>query len=649
MSRSAPRTVPHLRNRYLLLSDAVLFTVSLGLAFTLRYEALEWPPGQGRTFLLLVAIFVPIKLALLYAVGLYRRLWSFAGVAELERIIVGGILVAVVTGMLGAWILPVAGLLNPRPALGVLAFDAFLTSAFLAAPRLLARILHRRAATGVYAGAKRVLIAGAGSSGEILVRQLRTNPQLGLLPIGFLDDDEKKQGLVMQDLPVFGAISQLRQIAREEQAREVIIAMPSAPGTVIRRVLDLAREAGLETRTMAGVTESLSGRAGASILRPVRIEDVLRREAVRTNLERVREFVQGATVLVTGAGGSIGSELCRQISSLGPARLLLLGHAENDIFEIHEELRERHPSIQLVPLIADVRDRKRIDRLLRGSPPTTIFHAAAHKHVPLMEENIADAITNNVLGTLNVAELAVELGTRHMVLVSTDKAVRPTNVMGATKRVAEQVVQELSTPHERHFIAVRFGNVLGSRGSVIPSFLAQIAAGGPVRVTHPEMRRFFMTIPESVQLVLQAAALGRGGEVFVLDMGEPVRILDLARDLIRLSGLEEGKDIQIHFSGVRPGEKLYEELFFGAEVAAPTEHPKILKARHAEIQEPVMPAVAALIEAARAGAPDEVLLAWLRKLVPDYDPAKSPHNITGRMQDKATPRLTEAPPVPPAT
>jgi FlaA1/EpsC-like NDP-sugar epimerase len=326
----------------------------------------------------------------------------------------------------------------------------------------------------------------------------------------------------------------------------------------------------------------------------------------------------GETVLVTGAGGSIGSELCRQLARLEPAQVLVMGHGENSIFDVMAELTERYPHLEAVPIIGDVRDRERMRLIFERYRPYAVFHAAAHKHVPLMEENVAEAITNNVLGTKNVAELSAEYGVEHLVLISTDKAVRPTNVMGATKRVAEQIVQEVAETTGRNFVAVRFGNVLGSRGSVVPTFLRQIQAGGPITVTHPEMRRYFMTIPESVQLVLQAGAIGKGGEVFVLDMGEPVKILDLATDLIRLSGLEVGSDVDIRFTGTRPGEKLYEELFFDSESALPTDHPKVLRAKNGALPIGLSTVVDLLVDGARHGWTDEQLRALLLRLVPEF-------------------------------
>jgi FlaA1/EpsC-like NDP-sugar epimerase len=400
--------------------------------------------------------------------------------------------------------------------------------------------------------------------------------------------------------------------------------MPRAPGALVREIVQAAMEAGIQARTVPGLFEILSGRVSVGALREVQIEDLLRREPIHTDLQQVRGLATGETVLVTGAGGSIGSELCRQLAKLDPARLVLLGHGENSIFDVLHELERLAPNLSIVPVIADVRNRERLEEVFARYRPYSVFHAAAHKHVPLMEANPGEAVTNNVLGTRNVAELAAAYGAEHFVLISTDKAVRPTNVMGASKRVAEQIVQTIAETEGKNFVAVRFGNVLGSRGSVVPTFLRQIRQGGPVTITHPEMRRYFMTIPEAVQLVLQAGALGKGGEVFVLDMGQPVKIVDLASDLIRLSGLEPGLDIEIKFTGTRPGEKLYEELFFNSENASPTSHPKVLRARNATLPAGISIIVDRLLAEARGCKSDDEIRALLRRLVPDYAPAVGP-------------------------
>ena len=470
--------------------------------------------------------------------------------------------------------------------------DVLITFAVIASTRFALRagaISARRAGKQHVASGplQHVLIAGAGEAGAMVLRELRQNPQTGLLTIGFVDDDPVKHGVLLNGVRVLGGRSAIPELVRKHHVDQVIIAMPSAPGKSIRELVELCEAAGVRARIVPGIYELLGGTVRLTELRDVQIDDLLRREPVQTDTARVEALLRGKRVLVTGAGGSIGSELCRQILRCCPASLTLLGHGENSIFDIHNELRAElsgpdspYPSgqrPQLTPVIADVRFPERLQAVFLEHRPDVVFHAAAHKHVPLMEDNIADAITNNVLGTLRVVEASAAAGVSHFVLISTDKAVNPTSIMGATKRVAELIVQRAARTTGRAYVAVRFGNVLGSRGSVVPFFQKQIAAGGPVTVTHPDVKRFFMTIPEAVQLVLQAATMGQGEEVFVLDMGEPVRIVDLARDLIRLSGLEPDHDIKIRFTGLRPGEKLYEELFASSEQYGRTEHEKILR------------------------------------------------------------------------
>jgi FlaA1/EpsC-like NDP-sugar epimerase len=465
------------------------------------------------------------------------------------------------------------------------------------------------------------LIVGAGDTAKMVAKELISNPDLGFEPIGFVDDDPTKQNHMLLELPIWGPLSSIKAIVEQHSVSELIIAMPSARGDVIRKVVRAGLDCGIPTLTVPSLPELISAKTnGGTSLREVEIQDLLRREPVETDLAAVAELATGETVLITGAGGSIGSELCRQIARLAPSRLVLLGHGENSIFDILHELKSDFADVSLIPIIADVRDKKRIAAVFRLYKPHAVFHAAAHKHVPLMEENVIEAITNNVFGTLNVVDAALEAACEHFVFISTDKAVRPTSVMGATKRIAELIVQRAASKHDRNFVSVRFGNVLGSRGSVVPTFLRQIRAGGPVTVTHPEMQRYFMTIPEAVQLVLQAGALGRGGEVFLLDMGEPIRIVDIATDLIRLSGLTVGTDIEIKFSGMRPGEKLYEEMFFSAENVLATDHPKVLRARNGILPQGIMRQIEALVSAAEAEHPDDELRQLLRTLVPDFHP-----------------------------
>jgi len=608
----------HLRNRHLLILDALLLGLSTLVAYVVRFEGLDWGGANLHTALVYLLFSLPLKLGVLLYVGLYRRLWRFAGVAELEHILVATAISASLSTLLGAAVLPGLTITPLRVPLSVLFIDACLSVGAVALPRLFIRLFGRRTQWRRLEAARRVLIVGAGAAGGVIVKELLSHPQLGLNPIGFVDDDRSKHGHRLCDLPVHGALAAIKDLVLRYDVEEVIIAMPRAPGAVVREVVRAAMEAGVKTRTVPGIFDIISGRVAVASLRQVEIQDLLRREPIQTDLEQVRVLATGETVMVTGAGGSIGSELCRQLARLEPAQVLVMGHGENSIFDVMAELAERFPNVTAVPIIGDVRDRERMRLIFERYRPYAVFHAAAHKHVPLMEENMAEAVTNNVLGTKNIAELSAEFGVEHLVLISTDKAVRPTNVMGATKRVAEQIVQEIAETHGRNFVAVRFGNVLGSRGSVVPTFLRQIEAGGPVTVTHPEMRRYFMTIPEAVQLVLQAGAIGKGGEVFVLDMGEPVKILDLATDLIRLSGLEVDTDIEIRFSGSRPGEKLYEELFFDSESALPTGHPKVLRAKNGVLPIGLSTVVDLLVDGARRGWSDDQLRNLLGRLVPDF-------------------------------
>jgi FlaA1/EpsC-like NDP-sugar epimerase len=562
-----------MRNRHYFLLDLIGLAVVPLAAMLIRFEGFGWDPGQASTVVWFSALSLVAGLAVLWRMGIYQYMWRYASVIELERILLAGTIMAGIDLILGLGVGPLRG--GPRMPFSVLILDALLTVGVLAFPRLAARMLYvRRPRRGTV---ERVLVVGAGAAGQLVAREAALADRLHLEIVAFVDDDPRKQGQLLNGIPVVGRVNEIPRLIRTLGVAEVVIAMPSARGAEIRRVVELAAEGGARTRTVPSFADLVSGRVEVSALRPVEIADLLRRAPIATDITKVSSLAKGRTVLVTGAGGSIGSELCRQIAALEPELLVLLDHSENLIFEISDELRRRFPSRAIQSVIADVRDEGRVRDTFERFRPFAVFHAAAHKHVPLMEENVIEAVTNNVLGTRRLVDAAVEFGTEHFVLISTDKAVRPTSVMGATKRLAEVIVRTAATLHERHFVVVRFGNVLGSRGSVVPTFMAQIERGGPVTVTHPEMRRYFMTIPEAVQLVLQAGALGKGGELFVLDMGEMVKIADLARDLIRLSGLEEGTDIEIRYTGMRPGEKLYEDLLFGDEDVRSTEHPKVIR------------------------------------------------------------------------
>jgi FlaA1/EpsC-like NDP-sugar epimerase len=611
-----------MRNRHLFLLDAAALVLSPTIAFAVRFETFEWLGQNLRMVLPYILIALPIRLAVLYNFGMYRRLWRHASIGELKQILVAGGVAALFAAWIGLWLMPVTHITASRVPFSVVFIDGFLATAAIALPRLLARTIRlsnpkrRRSDPG-----RPALIVGAGDTGKLVAKEMIANPRLGFEPIGFVDDDLTKQNHMLLELPIMGQISAIKQLVEQHGISELVIAMPSAHGDVVRRVVRAGLDCGIPTLTVPSLPELISAKTNGTSLREVEIQDLLRREPVETDLAAVAELATAETVLVTGAGGSIGSELCRQIARLAPARVILLGHGENSIFDVLHELRDDFHDVDFMPVIADVRDRKRMAAVVRAFRPRTIFHAAAHKHVPLMEENVIEAITNNIFGTLNVVDAALDVGCcEHFVLISTDKAVRPTSVMGATKRVAELIVQHAAVKHNRNFVSVRFGNVLGSRGSVVPTFLRQIRAGGPVTVTHPEMQRYFMTIPEAVQLVLQAGALGRGGEVFVLDMGEPIRIVDIASDLIRLSGLTVGNEIEIKFTGMRPGEKLYEEMFFSAENVLTTDHPKVLRARNGILPEGVMRRIQGLLASAEAEQPGEELKRMLQALVPDFHP-----------------------------
>ncbi|MCD4656367.1 MAG: polysaccharide biosynthesis protein [Planctomycetes bacterium] len=419
------------------------------------------------------------------------------------------------------------------------------------------------------------LLIGAGQAGIIVSKEIDHQPKLGIKVLGFIDDDEKKVGKTINDIKVLGTTSKLEKIINENKIKQAIITISAVSGDTIRNITNQCKKLGLSTKIMPGISDIVSGKVNLSRIRDVNIEDLLGRDPVRLEIDKIADIIEGRIVLISGAGGSIGSELCRQVVQYNPRTLILIDHSENSMFYIHGELTRNFPNVPLIPFIVNICDIQRIDQIFEEYKPNMVLHAAAHKHVPMMEWNPGEAIKNNVIGTKILANTADKYGTELFVMISTDKAVNPTSIMGASKRVAEIYIQAMSQASETRFVAVRFGNVLASAGSVIPTFNRQIKDGGPVTVTHPDMRRYFMTIPEASQLVLQAAAMGEGGEIFILDMGEPVKIVDLARDLIKLSGFEPEVDILIQFSGIRPGEKLFEELSVKGENAAKTRHPKV--------------------------------------------------------------------------
>ena len=552
-------------------ADLFLWTALTPVAFLFRFEH-HWMGYLSQVrFLLFAGLFV--KAFALWAFGVPRRSWRKVSILDLQNLFIAVLTVTGFYGMAALFFQPVLGVPRSIPFI-----EGMLAILVLGGARLAVRLVfENRQAVLVKSECRRTLIAGAGEAGTMIARELLRHPESGLLPVAFLDDDPGKRHERYMGLKVLGSINDLPKVAASVKADNVLIAIPSAPGDVVRRIVGLAKQASLEYRIIPGIYEILSGDVSVSQIREIDLEDLLRRDPVRLDTGAISGYLVGQTVLVTGAGGSIGSEIVRQVARFRPEKVLLLGRGENSLFNIQQELVTSHPELDFQVLVCDVRDADRLRYLFGLHLPDVVFHAAAHKHVPMMEENPDEAILNNVFGTKNLVDLALDYGATRFVNISTDKAVNPTSVMGASKRIAEKVVKNASSLCEDHqaFVSVRFGNVLGSRGSVVPIFREQIRRGGPVTVTHPDMTRYFMTIPEAAQLVLQAGGQARNGSVYVLDMGEPVRILDLAHDLIRLSGFEPGRDIPVTFTGLRRGEKLYEELLTAEEGVTATHHKKI--------------------------------------------------------------------------
>ena len=615
-----------MRNRYILLCDIPIVAIAAYAAFALRFD--WFFPRHRPEFLPFFIAAILIKPALFVALGMYSRLWRYASVKDLMAVLVAVTVSSVALSALVAFG-TISGYLAEFSR-AVLVIDWLLTLCGTGGVRMAVRMVgETRARQGASAPTvvKRVLIVGAGEAGAMVAREVQRNPQIGLEPVAFLDDDHTKTGKHVHGVPVIGRLEALANAVETYSIDEVIIAMPKVSGTVVRIVTEACRESGTPSRIVPGVFELLGGQLSVSRLRQVEISDLLRREPVTTQ-PGTGLYLAQRRVLVTGAGGSIGSELCRQIALSNPSVLVLIGHGENSIFDAQAHLRQHFPAVQVQALIADIRDTSRLAACFHKTKPEIVFHAAAHKHVPLMEENPEEAITNNVLGTINVVDACLAASVERLVLISTDKAVSPTSMMGASKRVAEMIVRERARKAGRAYSVVRFGNVLGSRGSVVPIFKRQIDLGGPITITHPDMKRFFMTIPEAVHLVLQAGGLSSGGELFVLNMGQPVKILQLAEDLVRLSGLSAA-EIPVVFTGLRPGEKLEERLWERNAMVRPTTHPEVL---HVVEQDPVEPAdlmtaLPDLTAAARAG--DRIRIeATLAQLIPTYVPASVHRHVS---------------------
>jgi FlaA1/EpsC-like NDP-sugar epimerase len=644
-----------LRHGYIAGVHLLLFAASLWLAYALRYE-FHLPPFfepisdvlrvdvAGETinvqefkgvpvsvwsaFPKILALVLVVKLLVFGYFRLYAGWWQYVSIQDLietfkaSHISTFVILAAVYLCRFLYMKLQVAGLGLAVPDV-VLIIDWAATIALVGGLRFLVRVIREGSRPVSPAGLTRVAIVGAGDAGEGILRELYRLPVEKFHVVAFIDDDPKKRGIRIHGVPVLGGVDELAEIADRQKVEEVIIALPHPKRDELRRIIEVCKGRKLMFRIVPGVAELIEGRTDVGRLREVDINDLLGREPVTLDTEKIGPFLTDKVVMVTGAGGSIGSELCRQVLPFHPLSLVLVEKAENNLFYVERELRQAHPQATLVPIIADVCDRTRVEQIFRTFRPSVVFHAAAHKHVPMMELNPGEAIKNNVFGTKNVADMACAHGADAFVMISTDKAVNPTSVMGCTKRVAEMVCQSISGGPQRcktKFVAVRFGNVLGSTGSVVPIFREQIARGGPVTVTHPEMRRYFMTIPEATQLVIQAGTMGKGGEIMLLDMGEPVKIVDLARNMITLSGFRPDEDIKIEFLGVRPGEKLFEELRTTGEDVLPTPHKKIFvwQSRYCRTED--INAALERLQAVANGASPEAVQKALQSVVPEYKP-----------------------------
>ncbi|MEG4090560.1 polysaccharide biosynthesis protein [Microcoleus sp. Pol12B4] len=647
--RKLSKLLVGLTTRHFLIIDAICFAIAPFLALEIRLDGRLNLAPYLQSLAVITVLCVAVKLIVFYAGGLYKRYWQYAGLEEMTQItmLIGISLAVEIILLLPLYQLnnsPIANLPRSLPLV-----DAMISFLLVAAIRFSIPALERWSQKRWKVQRRnRILIVGAGSAGTSLVQTMQTSPEVGLHPIAFIDDDRKKVGKQIRGLTVLGNRGRIPEVVRSLNIAKVIIAIPSAPGKEIREIVEICQSIGIPTSTLPGLNEIIKSGVSLGSLREVQIEDLLRREPIQTDVEKVLGLIGGKKVLITGAGGSIGSELCRQILKCAPAEIIIVGHGENSVFNIQQELTKSLSELKntsttqtdvtrLTAFMADIRFRDRLEYVFQTARPDIIFHAAAHKHVPMMELNPPEAITNNVRGTKNLLDLALKYNVEQFVMISTDKAVNPTSIMGASKRVAEMLVLQAAKKNKNPFVVVRFGNVLGSRGSVVPTFQRQIAEGGPITITHPDITRYFMTIPEAVQLVLQAAVIGSGGEVFMLEMGEPVRIVDLAKDLIQLSGYEVGKDIEIAFTGLRPGEKLFEELFIPGEKYNRTKHEKILSLGNASrlVKENIDQEVEALCQASDRNDAN-LIFSMLQQLVPEYVQGYSTTHLHANTAQKTT-------------
>ncbi|NLA27917.1 MAG: polysaccharide biosynthesis protein [Firmicutes bacterium] len=600
----------------LIIIDAALISAALYAALYLRFDGLI-ALNYMLAYKQMLPFFTVALLLSFFLFGIYNRLWQYASVGELFSIVFAVTAGSLVNFLILSTTIREGAFLIPR---SVLVLHWLLTIFLVGMSRMSWRLVR-----GLFfriprpEGGRKILIVGAGAAGATLVRELKQRQnQDRIYPVGFVDDSPGKQKMGMFGLPVLGNRENIPELVEEYGIDEIIIAIPSAPRGVIGDIVDICQATPASLKILPGIYELINGRVSVNQIREVRMEDILGREPVETDLDSIAGYLAGKSVLVTGAGGSIGSELCCQVAEFKPRELVALGHGENSIYEICQDLDIKFPQLNVIPVISDVKNALCMDAVFGRFHPEVVFHAAAHKHVPLMEQYPEEAVKNNILGTLNTLGAAHDHGAEVFILISTDKAVNPTSIMGATKRISEMAMQRVARRSKTRYAAVRFGNVLDSRGSVVPLFKKQIAAGGPVTVTHEEMSRYFMTIPEAVQLVIQAGAMVRGGEIFVLDMGEPVKILSLARRMIRLAGYRPEQDIPIVFTGVRAGEKLFEEILTSEEGVQATLHESIFVARPDNFNEIELKRLLQSISANGWSATREEVITLIRSLLPDF-------------------------------
>jgi FlaA1/EpsC-like NDP-sugar epimerase len=603
----------------IILLQVAIVAGSLWVAFALRFD-FHIPEVYLSRFYTVLPIVILVKLGIFWWMGLLRGWWRYVSMADLVVIAKANVVASLLVLLYAFLAFRGGGI--PRTVLVLDWIFCFMT---MGGVRFITRAFREHylpMPSRNRLPRKRVLVVGAGVAGQMIAREIRLNTDLNLEMVGFVDDDSHKRKQRFQGFLVLGKIRRVGRICQEKGVDEIIIAIPSASGIEMRRIVDFCRDTGVLCKTLPSMGQVIDGQVSIQQVKEVELEDLLGREPVKLDLSRIEAFLRGKRVLVTGAGGSIGSEICRQVARFQPKKIVLFENAETPLFQIERELRTKFPDLRIVPIIGDIRFKARVEAIFDEFLPEVVFHAAAYKHVPMMECNPAEAANNNVRGTRIIADAAHRFGSERFVMISTDKAVNPTNVMGASKRAAELYVQALAKRSRTSFVTVRFGNVLGSNGSVIPIFKEQIAKGGPVTVTDPEVTRFFMTIPEASQLVLQAGSMGKGGEIFLLDMGEPVKIVKLAEELIQLSGYRPYEDIEIAFTGLRPGEKLYEELLLAGEGVQSTCHEKIMVAKAAECDEAVLVRqIEELYQLARLLDLDGVV-AKLKEMVPEFQPTR---------------------------